>query len=74
MNGDEVVIADGIIEEFEIAKELGLVIVPIGCSGYAAEHIWNQTMDKFEEIFPEDDGKIKKCMKNWEKLQTIQWN
>ena len=31
-NGD-VVIADGMMEEFQIAKERGKIIIPIGCTG-----------------------------------------
>lgn len=36
LNGS-VVNADGVISEFEIAKELGNLIVPVGCTGYAAK-------------------------------------
>ena len=35
----EVVEADGCLQEFEIAKSLGRVIIPIGSTGYAAKTI-----------------------------------
>ena len=39
------VVADGVIEEFESAKRLGRIIVPIGATGGAAAEIWAQ-LDK----------------------------
>lgn len=56
---DDVVIADGVLKEYEIAKQLDLVIVPVGFSGFAAELIWQETMASFEETFPEDNGEIR---------------
>ena len=37
----DIVEADGCIQEFEIAKEKGNVIIPIGSTGYAAKTIFN---------------------------------
>lgn len=34
------VLADGVIKEFDIATRLGRIIVPIGCTGGAAQKIW----------------------------------
>ena len=39
---DEIVEADGSIQEFEIAKSLGKVIIPIGSTGYAAMRIHSE--------------------------------
>lgn len=36
------VIADGCIKEFEIAKEKGNIIIPVGSTGYAAKVIWDE--------------------------------
>ena len=36
------VVADGCIQEFEIAKKKGNIIIPIGSTGYAAKNIWNE--------------------------------
>lgn len=38
-SSDSTVIADGCLQEFEIAKEKGNIIIPIGSTGYAAKHI-----------------------------------
>jgi Sir2- and TIR-associating SLOG family/SIR2-like domain len=40
-SGRRPVIADGVLEEFESAKKLGRVIVPIGATGGAAAKIWH---------------------------------
>ncbi|WP_223176530.1 SIR2 family protein [Pseudoalteromonas fuliginea] len=58
--GEDVIFAEGVLAEYRIAKELGLVIVPIGCSGFVAKEIWEEIMADFDTIFPNDDGKLKK--------------
>lgn len=39
---NKVVIADGMMEEYKIASEKGNIIVPVGCTGYAASEIWSE--------------------------------
>lgn len=39
---DEIIDADGCIQEFEIAKALNRVIIPIGSTGYAARKIYDE--------------------------------
>lgn len=51
-----IVVSDGLIREFEIAKEQGLILLPIGATGYAAEQIYEilQSEGYFDsEIFPD---------------------
>jgi hypothetical protein len=52
--GDAIVLADGCLEEFEIAKRLGRTPVPIGCTGHAAAQIWEQVHAAVEQFFPGD--------------------
>ena len=33
--------APGVLQEYNVAKELGLQILPIGSTGYAAKEIWD---------------------------------
>ena len=50
-NGN-IVLADGVMEEFDIAKEKRLLIIPVSQTGYAAEKIWDivkSDMDSFYE-------------------------
>ena len=51
VNG-ETQIADGVIEEFEIAVEKGLNVIPIGATGYASEELWKKVIEKFEAFYP----------------------
>lgn len=39
---DKIVIADGMLKEFDIAKQLGKVIIPVGSTGGAASQIFDQ--------------------------------
>ncbi len=43
----KVILAEGMKEEFNIAKELGLAIIPIGSSGYVASELWKEVMMNF---------------------------
>ncbi len=40
--------ANGVMSEFDITKELGNLIVPIGCTGFVARDIWNEIKDNFD--------------------------
>lgn len=42
------VIADGCLEEFEIAKRLKRAPIPIGCTGHAAARIWQEVYGNVE--------------------------
>lgn len=43
--------ARGMISEFEIAKEMHNLIVPVGCTGYVAKDIWNIIKEKPEDYY-----------------------
>lgn len=47
-----IVLADGMEEEFEIAKKLGLKLIPIGASGYKAKELFDQVMKDFDIYYP----------------------
>ena len=36
------VTADGVKKEFNISHELGLALIPVGCSGYMAKELWDE--------------------------------
>ena len=38
------VLADGVQREFQIAIQHGLVPIPIGATGYVAEELWNKVL------------------------------
>ncbi|MBD3612918.1 MAG: SIR2 family protein [Hydrogenovibrio crunogenus] len=43
---DEVIESDGLIKEFEIAREKGLVLLPIGATGFASEFLYKRLIDE----------------------------
>ncbi|HML69202.1 MAG TPA: SIR2 family protein [Clostridia bacterium] len=43
--------SEGVYQEFQIAKQLGLKIIPIGATGYEAEIIWSEVKDNINEYY-----------------------
>jgi len=52
----EVIPADGMFEEFEIASRAGLLIVPVGATGNVAEVLHQRVSDNFKTFFPRVSG------------------
>lgn len=50
-DGSGVRIADGVMEEYEIARAHGVYPIPIGSTGHAAQQIWNLVNADFATIF-----------------------
>ncbi len=48
----EVVLSGGMNEEFEIAKAKGLVLIPVGATGYIAQELWKKMNANFDSYFP----------------------
>ncbi len=44
----EITLSDGMYQEYEIAKKLGLFVIPIGATGYVAEELWQKEMKSWE--------------------------
>ena len=43
--------SEGVYQEFQIAKELGLTIIPVGATGYEAELIWTEVKSHINEYY-----------------------
>lgn len=56
---NQIILADGVKKEFDIAKEKGLKLIPIGATGFMAEKLWNEIRNKFEEYYPKIGVDIK---------------
>lgn len=56
-----IVPSDGLIEEFEIAIELGLKVIPVGCTGYVSKDLWNKVIAEFKDYFP-DNSELKSAI------------
>jgi len=51
---NKIISSDGLIEEFEIALELGLKVIPVGCTGYASKELWNKVVSNYDMYFSEN--------------------
>jgi hypothetical protein len=51
-SGGAIVDADGVSQEFELAKQQELTVIPIGASGFVAERLWREVMADFDKSFP----------------------
>jgi hypothetical protein len=54
--------ADGVRAEFELAKQRGLYLVPIGASGWMSQELWKEVMSDFDKNFPKQTAKIHPLM------------
>lgn len=43
--------ADGMLEEFEIARSNKALLIPVGASGYAAEKLWKRVVGEYDDYF-----------------------
>jgi len=50
---DKIIIADGVIDEFEMAIENGIKVIPIGATGYASKILWDKVITNFNDYFPD---------------------
>jgi hypothetical protein len=47
--------ASGVIDEFEIAYQNGLLLIPVGATGFVSETLWNKVIGSFKDFFPNHD-------------------
>ncbi|TVL19006.1 SIR2 family protein [Shewanella algae] len=62
---DQVIDADGVIKEFDIAAKNGVFVLPIGCSGFAAKKLWEQVIADINIYYPNTSAEF------IEKLQLL---
>lgn len=43
--------SNGVYQEFQIAKELGLAVIPVGATGYEAEVIWREVKGEINKYY-----------------------
>ncbi|MVT55283.1 hypothetical protein GPL17_33155 [Bradyrhizobium yuanmingense] len=59
LDGAQVVNSPGVLAEFELAKKLGLWLVPVGASGFVAEQLWQEVMDHFDAYYRDSPRKVR---------------
>lgn len=45
--------SNGMYEEFEISRDKGLKIIPIGATGFVAKEIWERVINEFDRYYPD---------------------
>ena len=55
----QVINADGVKKEFDIAKKLGLALVPVGGSEFMSRELWDLIKASFDDYFPRATNDIK---------------
>lgn len=58
----DLVTADGMRAEFELAKSKGLFLIPIGASGSMAEELWKEVNVDFDSFFPNSSKKARELL------------
>ena len=53
-----VIKASGVRSEFDLAKEKGLSLLPIGSSGWMARDLWDEVRSSLATLFPGDETKL----------------
>jgi hypothetical protein len=48
LKDQKLVLSDGMREEFELAKDRGLFLLPVGATGYMAKELWGEVNDNFD--------------------------
>lgn len=59
LDNETVVPSNGMRSEFEIAKENGLFLLPVGKTGYVAKELWDDVKKNFDDLYPNLDLNIK---------------
>jgi hypothetical protein len=62
---NNIVLSDGMMQEFELCEEAGVKLLPVGATGYIAEDLWKKVWNSFETYYPDPSPKFKN---NFEKL------
>jgi Sir2- and TIR-associating SLOG family/SIR2-like domain len=57
----QIVLSDGVAQEFELAKEKGLALIPVGATGFMAKELWDRVMGDFAACYPKRPTSSKRC-------------
>ena len=58
----EVVLSDGVAQEFEVCRAKGLAVIPVGATGSMAGELWKQVMGDFATYFPQRTDQFQPLM------------
>ncbi|MCO5383492.1 MAG: SIR2 family protein [Methanosarcina barkeri] len=64
-SANNIVLSDGMRQEFELCKDAEILPIPVGATGYMAENLWKEVWNNFETYYPDASPRFKS---NFEKL------
>jgi hypothetical protein len=64
-SANNVILSEGMKQEFYICKGAGVLPIPVGATGYMAENLWNEVLEDFDTYYP---GTSLSFKSNFEKL------
>ncbi len=54
--GNDILSADGVHQEFDLAVAAGVKVIPVGATGHASEELWTRVMDDFGSFYADFPG------------------
>ena len=60
----KIVPAGGVRKEFSIAHQQGLVLLPIGATGYMAWELWQEIMERYTEYFADAPAELRPLLES----------
>jgi len=70
-SGSDIVAADGMIREYEISRKNGLLCLPVGATGHAAEVIAKRFLDEIGSEQPEVTELVRSLLEHRENLNEL---
>ena len=55
-NGYKIINSDGMREEYEIAKSLGVKVIPVGATGSISKKFWEELMQDYDTLYPDNNN------------------
>jgi hypothetical protein len=64
-SANNVILSEGMKQEFYLCKDAGVLPIPVGATGYMAENLWKEVLENFDTYYPGVSSSFKS---NFEKL------
>lgn len=56
---ENIIVDENIRDEFRLARNKGLDVIPVGATGYIARELWRDVYEKFETYYPSGSPELK---------------
>ncbi len=66
----QIIYAEGVKKEFEIAKKQGCFLIPVGATGYMAKKLFEEIENNFDEYYPDITDENKKLLLSLKNIES----